>query len=68
MALTHIVTYRATQAVRDELQRVGKMVSNCKLELNKGPRYTAKIDEPPQGKIFNKVCDTSLYRGIKIGS
>ena len=38
------------------LQRVGKIISNSKLELKRGPRHTAKNSELPQKGKFLLEC------------
>ena len=31
----------------DNIQRVGNLISNSKLELDRGPRQTSQMNEPP---------------------
>ena len=52
----------------DNIQRVGNLISDSKLELERVPRQTSQINEPPQGGGgFNTVFDDPMHREREIG-
>ena len=53
-AIDHKTDFTRSQTQRyykliDNLQSVGNLIYNYKIELKRDPRHTAQIDEPPQG-------------------
>ena len=44
-----IIEHQGYSRLIDNIQRIGKIISNTKLELKRGRRQTAQIAEPLQG-------------------
>ena len=71
-AIGHVTVFTRKQPqgysrLIDNLQRVDNLIYNYKLELKRGPSYTAKIAELLQGGgSFTGFCDAQLCRGSEI--